>query len=482
MNTEEQKVNSDVNNVSADVETPSFNIGGVDVSAPTGIKEEPITVVPENVASNVVSNETSSFNIGGVDVSAPTGSKEEPVTIVPDNIGNDVIPVVNEIKDTTVDSDVVTTSSVDVSPEISTQENIPELTPEVIESATTVNEPVVENNVVSTEVTPTEVVPEAVTTPTEVILENVADGVPMEQVTPVQAVMTDNTVETIAPSQGEVINTEKAKGTSPLIIFIILIVGVALVFSMDKILLFIQNAGNTGGGGSISEIESSNLVDGFIQIDVTNSYMKTKKIKFYNFKKVGNKTINYNYVSDDNYKTVSDLKLFVEVYDSNKDLIHKEQFNLDSKLDKDNVLNYNLKVSNDVYESAYYVKVLPYTDEMINKKDSMICSYPVKNTETFTLTFTTTYNFVNDLLVSYDVVRKYETTDQNDIVELYKKQIKDEYLEISNYNIKTEYADNKLVYSVSLDSMPQGFIPMHAKGSTKKTIKNKEALKKWNCK
>lgn len=477
MNTEEQKVNPDVNNVSTTVETPSFNIGGVDVSAPS-VDTGSIPVQPE--VNSVPTQETPSFNIGGVDVSAPTGSKEEPVTIVPDNIGNVVTPVVNEIKDTVADSDVITTSSVDVSPEISTQESIPELTPEVIESATTVNEPVVDAE--TTEVNPTEVAPQAVGGPTEVVLEEVAETPTMEQITPVQAVMTDNTVETIAPSQGEVINTEKAKGTSPLIIFIILIVGVALVFSMDKILLFIQNAGNTGGGGNISEVESSNLVDGFIQIDVTNSYMKTKKIKFYNFKKVGNKTINYNYVSDDNYKTVSDLKLFVEVYDSNKDLIHKEQFNLDSKLDKDNVLNYNLKVSNDVYESAYYVKVLPYTDEMINKKDSMICSYPVKNTETFTLTFTTTYNFVNDLLVSYDVVRKYETTDQNDIVELYKAQIKDEYLEVSNYNIKTEYADNKLIYSIDLDSMPQGFIPMHAKGSTKKTIKNKETLKKWNCK
>lgn len=476
MNTEEQKVSPEEKNSPISNEEVSFNIGGTEVSAPvTGSDNaEEINLSKPSVEEIP---EVASFNIGGTEVSAPTGSKEEPVTIIPENTGEVVVTTTNELKEVSATSDVITESSVDVVPEVSTQESIPKLTPEIIDEATKVR---VEDSNVAEAVAPTEVILDS--TPTEFVPEGVSEEVSIEEIAPSQTLMSDGGAESITPSQGEVINTEKAKGSNPLIIFIFLIIGFALVFSMDKIMLFFQNRSALGGEGKISEIESSNLVDGFIQIDVTNSYMKTKGIKFYNFKKAGNKVISLNYVSDENYKTVDDLKLFVEVYDSDKDLVYKEQFKLDSKLDKDNVLQYSLNVTNDVYENSYYVKVSSYTDDMLNKKDSMICSYPVKNSETFTLTFTTTYNFVNDLLVSYDVVRKYETTDENDIVELYKGQIKDEYLSISDYNIKTDYADNKLVYSINLESLPDGFIPMYAKGSTKKTIKNKEALKKWNCK
>ena len=55
------------------------------------------------------------------------------------------------------------------------------------------------------------------------------------------------------------------------------------------------------------------------------------------------------------------------------------------------------------------------------------------------------------------------------------------YEDAIKYGISTEYSENKLTYSVDLNNLKEGFIPLYDSSTVKKTIINKESLKKWNC-
>lgn len=497
-------------------EVPSFNIGGQEVSAPVAAQTVEATPVVETPAiESSPAQEVPSFNIGGQEVSAPVtptveatpavdatpvvestpvveatpvvetvqtdmGSKEVPVTVVPTQVEGFVPEVNNVIPEAHATSDVITEAAVDVTAEISDQENIPELTPEMVNEAVTPETPIdvtpEETPAAPEEVVLEEVIPDGVGTINPDLLSEAAPVLPNSPV--------PNAPEEIAiDPNNQVIDTDKKESKGSIGIFVIVgLLFVVLMFS-DTIMGFFDNPSSfINGGNDLSANESSNLVDGFILID-SDGYIKVSNVKFYNFKKAGNNELLINYVSYENIKDVKALKIYVEIYDSAKDLIHKQVFNTNSnKLDIDALSPYSMKVTSDVYEAAYYSKVAVYTDEMINKKDTLVCSYPVENTDTFKLTFTNTFNFVNDTLVSYDIVRKYDTSEENDLVEVYKNQIKTEYLDINRYNVKTEYADNKLIYSINLTKLPAGFIPMYPSTSTKKTIKNKETLKKWECK
>ena len=93
------------------------------------------------------------------------------------------------------------------------------------------------------------------------------------------------------------------------------------------------------------------------------------------------------------------------------------------------------------------------------------------------------FNSENDLLVSYSITKEYILpTEETETSKKYKDEIDNENTKISGVGISTDYKNNKLFYSVNLNKLPDGFIPLYKKTSTKATIVKKEKLKKWVCK
>lgn len=274
----------------------------------------------------------------------------------------------------------------------------------------------------------------------------------------------------------EVVNTSH-KSSSGIFIFILIILIVLFIYKIDDIVDYFDN--NFSSSNSNNDKQSSdNSLDGFIKVDVNEGFIKVENIKFYNFKKKDG-TVSYNYESTKKYTTTDELGIYVELYDIDKELLFKELISL-SDVEKDVIRISSIDVTNDVYQSIYYVKVKTYTEDEKNKKTILTCKYNESN-DMIVIDYKIVYNFTNDILTSYDVTKEFLMTDNNSVVAQTKDELELENNNALKYGITTNYSENKLTYSVLLDNVNEGFDPLYQKGTVKKTIINKESLKKWNC-
>ena len=121
--------------------------------------------------------------------------------------------------------------------------------------------------------------------------------------------------------------------------------------------------------------------------------------------------------------------------------------------------------------------------EELQKKYKVTCTYSREDIDNIKLKYENVYSFENDLLVSYSITKEYILpTEETETSKKYKDELDNENTKISGVGISTDYKNNKLFYSVNLNKLPDGFIPLYKKTSTKATIVKKEKLKKWECK
>ena len=282
-------------------------------------------------------------------------------------------------------------------------------------------------------------------------------------------------------SNQAVINTQKSK-TSNTIIIVLLIIMAGGVFFIDDILGFF----NTNFAPSIKDNKeeelSNNLIDGYIKLGDPVAYMKTGGIKFYNFSLSETNKVILSFLSDKKLDETSSLGYYIVLYNSEKEITYKELFSIPKKIEANEVSQYKISLDVDVYEDSKYAKIIKYTDEELAKKYKIVCSYNIENND-IKLNYQNTYAFENDLLVSYTIVKDYSLPDsETEDSKKYKNELDNENSKITEAGIKTEYNNNKLTYSVNMNKIPEGFVPLYKNTATKTMIIKKEKLKKWECK
>lgn len=282
-------------------------------------------------------------------------------------------------------------------------------------------------------------------------------------------------------SNQAVINTQKNK-TSNTIIIVLLIIMAGCIFFIDDILGYF----NTNFAPSIKDNKeeelSNNLIDGYIKLGDPVSYMKTGGIKFYNFSLSETNKVILSFLSDKKLDETSSLGYYIVLYNSEKEITYKELFSIPKKVEANEVSQYKISLDVDVYEDSKYAKIIKYTDEELAKKYKIVCSYNIENND-IKLNYQNTYAFENDLLVSYTIVKDYSLPDsETEDSKKYKNELDNENSKITEVGIKTEYNNNKLTYSVNMNKIPEGFVPLYKNTATKTMIIKKEKLKKWECK
>ncbi len=277
-------------------------------------------------------------------------------------------------------------------------------------------------------------------------------------------------------SEEIVINTTKKK-TSNIIIIVLVVIMILFVFNMDTVLDYINNYINNGTISNNTN-QGDNLANGFIMIDDT-SYMNLNEIRFYNFKKKADSVeITFNYEVNKKYDDVSTLKMYIELYNSDKELIYKELFNPGFALEKGTIRSYTISLTNDVYTSAFYALVKTYTEQEENSTSKLVCKFNDSN-ENVSVNYEITYNFKNNGLTSYNVNKNYQS--KNETIDNYVTEIENEYNSVKDIITSSIYENNTLQYTVDFTNNLEGFIPLYNKDTIINTIKEKETLKKWNC-
>ena len=270
------------------------------------------------------------------------------------------------------------------------------------------------------------------------------------------------------PEEVTVVNTTKTKGSN-IILIIFLALLILFVFNIDTVLKYYDNYVKTGSLTiDTDSANTDNLVNGYILIDDSTGSIKLENINFYNFRKSGNLVISLNYLSSVDYSDTKTLGLYIELYNSSKELIYKGLFDTNGAVEKNSVRLYDITLDNYVYTNAYYALVKKYTSEDENAKTTLTCSLNDDN-----VSYSIVYNFNNNSLVNYSV----DKSIKNNTV---KSELDNEYNSVSSY-VTATYANNKLSYTVDLNNIDDEFNPLYLYGTTPKVVSVKEELKKWKC-
>lgn len=449
MNQENNNQNNGINTVNSE------STSVVNTSVPAS-PQNTINVVQEPVASSVQTPTVTEPIMATV-------NKEENVAIevMPDLTTNTESPVVNTVAAPSKVEQTIITDNIEGMAQENEKENVnEEVVPEETSSTDNgIREEVKLDMNVAMEGVPT------------IDNNNVAEAAPTQET---------KTIEEVS-SQTEV-NTQKKKTNNTIIIVILLIIALCVYFMDDLASFFNETVMPMIKNETKEEDTSGNLVDGYIRLGDPSSYVKLSGIKFYNFTISEKNKIIFSFLSDKKLDFTSDLGYYIVFYDNDKDITYKELFNATNVINGE-VNQYKINVDADIYQDSKYSKIIKYTSDELNKKYKMTCTYTRDETDNIKLKYENVYSFENDLLVSYSITKEYILPElETETSKKYKEELDNENEMISKVGLKTDYKDNKLFYSINLNNLPDGFIPLYKNTSTKKMINKKESLKKWECK
>ena len=277
-----------------------------------------------------------------------------------------------------------------------------------------------------------------------------------------------------------VVNTTRAKSGSNLILVILALLLVLFVINIDTVISFVQKNIIQTNPISPGNTNNNNLVDGFIKIYDTNADYTTSDIRFYNFRKSGDNKLLINYSSEKNHSNVADLKLFIEIYSSKKELLTKEQFIVESIANSVAGVPYMIDVTDQIYDLAFYAKIVTYSEEDLKKQTTATCTYN-NSTDNYLVEYKTIYSFTNNELTGYEVNKKVEKLHENKATTSAIAVIEKERDDVARFEIPFTYANNTLNYKVDLNNVNEGYIPLYSKGTTPAIVKINDTEKKWIC-
>ena len=268
------------------------------------------------------------------------------------------------------------------------------------------------------------------------------------------------------------------------IIFIILIVLVLFVLALPKVMSWFNKSSIFSYSNTVNEVTSKDTIDGMLEIGKEKGSITAKNIQFYNFTKRRNNEISVVYLPTTGIKKVNEMNIYIELYNSSKNIIYRTQFTSNTKLERKVQGIFTLKVLDDIYKDAKYAKI-----EVINEKDwgkptkALTCTNETTKSK-YTLTEKVTYNFSEKGLINYKVSKKVKGNVE-DTENPFLESIHDESKIISNTNISDlNYDEDFIEYTVILKELEvkkSGYIPLHSHGSILRTVKLEETSKKWKC-
>ena len=230
------------------------------------------------------------------------------------------------------------------------------------------------------------------------------------------------------------------------------------------------------------KIVSKDTNEGYLEIGSETGSITALKIQFYSFYKRTDNTLSYVYLSDAAYKSAKDLNIYIEIYNSKKNIIYRELFNPTDSIAKTRRTG-TIKLLDSIYGEATYAKIVILENNNFNVEDkSLICK---KNTESgiYTIKNTITYNFSTNGLISYNVNRIAEITDKGYHTSEKITLFDEEKTSIEKYNFNNfSFKEDEINYKIDLVSGEyEGYKKLYTLGRTIREIKLKEESNGWSC-
>lgn len=264
------------------------------------------------------------------------------------------------------------------------------------------------------------------------------------------------------------------------LLFALLLPKITSIFTKDSIFTYTDE---------VNEIVNNKTVDGMLIIGKEEGSITAKKVKFYNPLKRTNNQISVTYLPDTVIKDVDGLNLYVEIYNSNKNLISRVKFTNIEKLERKVQGNYKIDMNETIYKEAEYLKVTIIKDEEFsNITDNLTCIY--ENIEgNAKVYYKRIYNFTNNGLLSYTVSKSVSKIDVNNvdntIIEKYTKLFSTENGVLKKTNIEgINLTDTSIEYTVNLSTLElnnSSYKKLYEQGSIKRQIELSEENLKWMC-
>ena len=283
------------------------------------------------------------------------------------------------------------------------------------------------------------------------------------------------------PTNVSEINTVKRKGSEGILILCVAIFAI-FAFFMGDIIGFIEPLFKSTNPVIESNSTGDSSISGYLKIDDGVSEKTIENLRIYNVGKRNQSEINFTYISTKKIKSIDDLNIYIEVYNSNREILYKNHFAPNASGETGTARIYSFKVNKDIYDEAFYIDLKIYTEEDINAKTSLTCTRTSADGETFTATYSVKYNFVNNGLKSYDVEKSVSIVGESPEGQQYINEMSTDNDLATKYGITTQFENNKLNYTVDLDTVSNEYIPLYTKETTRVMIVKKESAKDWICK
>lgn len=272
----------------------------------------------------------------------------------------------------------------------------------------------------------------------------------------------------------------KKSGSNVILIIVALLLVVAVVY-IEEIIAFVEENIITTNPSDVSDANSDNLVGGYILLADSTTNIKVNSIKFYNFKKKNDDfSVTLNYESEKTFKDVLSENIYIEFYNSNKDVLYKAPFNVEEGIQKDTVRTYSLILDSGVFESSMFALVKVYSEAELEKTKTLSCKLTSEGTG-YSTNYKHDFTFKNDTLYSYTVNKKVNVQASSTNSTLALDELKKEYDVLTNGGLTGTYSEGSLFYTITLDKIEGDFIPLYGEGMTSFSIKNKETINEWEC-
>lgn len=264
------------------------------------------------------------------------------------------------------------------------------------------------------------------------------------------------------------------------LIFALLLPTITSIFSKSSIFSY---------SNSVNEVVNKDTIDGMLEINKEKGYITIKKIKFYNPRKSTDNNLVVTYIPEGSEKDVDSLNIYIEIYNSNKELIARNKFTNISELERKVQGNYKIELNEVLYrESKYFKVVIIKDDEFNNINDTLKCTYTF-NDGNIKVNYERVYNFTKSGLISYKVTKSISKIDinnlDNSVVDKYINLFNTENNILSKTNIKDVInTSDKLEYTVNLSELELGkseYKKIYEMGSIKRQIELNEEKMNWMC-
>ena len=202
--------------------------------------------------------------------------------------------------------------------------------------------------------------------------------------------------------------------------------------------------------------------------------------------KKDNNTLSFKCMAETGINNISDLNIYVELYNSKKNVIYRTKFDNYDSLSRKTIERVNISLNENLYGEATYAKLVILEDKDFALIDNNLsCVYSDVN-DIYTINNTVTYNFSTNGLVGMKVTKKMivnpdynydSSSNEENPLDIITKEGE----ALSKYKLGAlEYTNQDITYSVDLTKDKIEDLEYNL-GTTYRQIKLEKEKNKWRC-